>query len=115
MALKQLLHAQQQDLLSDQQPLERQQHHRQQKERNHLQTLQIKNSVRGIPGLHSDDNQDSTISQLMQALPQKKHPSIHVREQVDLDDRCNEGELQHRGNEEFEEDIDDLIDDEGAS
>ena len=51
----------------------------------------------------------------MQALPEKKHPSIHVREQVDLDDRCNEGELQHRGNEEFEEDIDDLIDDEGAS
>ena len=111
MALKQLLHAQQQDLLSDQQPLERQQHHRQQKERNHVQTLQIKKSVRDIPGLHSDDNQDSTISQLMQALPEKKYPSI----KVDLDDRCNEGELQHRGNEEFEEDIDDLIDDEVAS
>ena len=47
----------------------------------------------------------------MQALPEKKYPSI----KVDLDDRCNEGELQHRGNEEFEEDIDDLIDDEGAS
>jgi hypothetical protein len=108
LALKQLLHAQQQELLSDQQPFERHQHHRLQNNRKHSQKK--KKAVRVIQGLHSDDDQDSTISRLMEALPDKMLNSIHVHKDVCLNDGGDDVEqLQHGEIEEFEEDVEDLI------
>jgi hypothetical protein len=77
---------------------------------------QIKESGQVLQGLHPDDDQDCTISQLMQALPPRqasKHVSSNrVDHFMDLNERHDEiDKLQGSSSEEFEEDVDDLIED----
>ena len=118
LALKQLLLVQQQELLSHQQSFDKQPQRHQQKDRNpsHLQTKPINESGQLIQGIHADDDQDSTISHLMQALPPKQGTmhlsSHHADDFMDLNEGYDEFEdLQAGESEEFEEDLDDLIED----
>jgi hypothetical protein len=115
MTLKQLLLVQQQELLSNQQRFERQQP-RQQKESKQLQLLRISHPGQVVQGLHPDDDQDSTISQLMQALPHKLPSLGHVHDYMSIDEENNEFEcIQQGGNEEFEPDAGDFVEDIGTA
>ena len=108
LSLQQLLQAHQQELLSNQQPIERFKENRQRKER---KNWQAQKPGRVLEGLHSDDDQDATISQLMQALPEKKHPSNHVQEHKDPNNRYEVNLAKQGEYDEFEEDIENLIED----
>ena len=110
LTLKQLLYAEQQELLSNQHFFEKQ---LQPKGSKDLLLQSSKKSDRIVHGLHPDDENDSTISHLMQSLPDKKHISPdHLDSNVTSNDICDEMEqLQDGANQEFEEDLDDLIED----
>jgi hypothetical protein len=108
LSLQQLLQAHQQELLSNQQPIQRLKENQQRKER---KNWQAQKSGRVVEGLHSDDDQDATISQLMQALPDKKHPSDHVQEHNDSNNRYEVNLAKQGEYDEFEEDIENLIED----
>lgn len=110
LSLQQLLQVHQQELLSNQQPFERLKENRQRKERKNWQAQQ---SGRVVEGLHSDDDlsQDATISQLMRALPDKKHPSNQIQEYKDSNNRYEVNLAKQGEYDEFEEDIENLIED----
>jgi hypothetical protein len=130
LALKQLLHFQQQQLLLPQQRHERQQQHRQQQQPKNLRLQQGRPKEQGrnkqeVGGFISDDDQNLTISQLKQALPVKQNSSSdHPEDKLNvndrrhnflaLDDDLDEGDdgavqLQDGRNEELEEDVEDWI------
>ena len=113
LTLKQLLYVQQQELLSNQQFFEKQLQQRQPKGSKESQLQHSKKPDRIIHGLHPDDEHDSTISHLMQSLPEKKHIlSDPLDDHVASNECCDEIEqLQDGADQEFEEDLDDLIED----
>jgi hypothetical protein len=110
-----LLLAQQQELLSNQ-SFDKQPHRREHKAQRSLNLRKNHIKESGQMGLHPDDDQDCTISHLMQALPPrqatKQVSTAHIDHFMVLNENYEDIEkLQQCSSEEFDEDMDDLIED----